>query len=74
MTQWLSLCYLRNSNSYYSPPQRKFPFLLRMDSATTRRCTVYPVLNLFIHGITPPLIAVATITAPHPPTVPLEGS
>ena len=39
-----------------------------MDSVTTRRCSVYPALNLFIHGITPPLIAAPTITAAHPPS------
>ena len=44
-----------------------------MDSVTTRRCLVYPALNLFIHSITPPLIAAPTITAAHPPFLPLKG-
>ena len=44
-----------------------------MDSVTTRRCSVYPALNLFTHGITPPLIAAPTITAAHPPSLPLKG-
>ena len=43
-----------------------------MDSVTTRRLSVYPPLNLFIHSITP-LIAAAIITAGHPPSLPLEG-
>ena len=44
-----------------------------MDSVTTRRCLVYPALNLFIHCISPPLIAAPTITAAHPLSLPLKG-
>ena len=44
-----------------------------MDSVKTRRWLVYAPLNLFIHSITPPLIAAAIITAGHPPSLPLEG-
>ena len=72
MTQWLSSGYFGNSNSYYCPLKRKFPFLWRMDSVTTRRRLVYPALNLFVHSISPPLIAAPTITAPRPLSLPPE--
>ena len=44
-----------------------------MDSVTTRLCPMYLALNLFIHGISPSVIAAPTITAPHPPSLPVEG-
>ena len=44
-----------------------------MNSTTAWHHSVDNALFMLIHSITPPLIARPVITAPHPPSLPLEG-
>ena len=44
-----------------------------MNSTTAWHTSVDTALFMLIHSITPPLIARPVITAPHPPSLPLEG-
>ena len=44
-----------------------------MNSTTAWHPSVDTALFMLIHSITPPLIARPVITAPHPPSFPLEG-
>ena len=44
-----------------------------MNSTTAWLTSVDTALFMLIHSITPPLIARPVITAPHPPSLPLEG-
>ena len=55
------------------PFSQCFVFLRWMNSTTAWHPSVDTALFMLIHSITPPLIARPVITAPHPPSLPLEG-